>query len=117
MTFRIEKVNSLIRRELSEQLQSHLKDPRLGNFVMITGVDTSVDLKYAKVYVNCISGEGDKGEILKALASASGYLHREFVKTLNLRRVPELSFHWDDSVERGDRIMTLIDQVSAEHTD
>ncbi len=111
MAHRIERVNNLIRRELSELLQRHVKDPRLGEFVAVTEVCTSPDLRYAKVYVSNIGSAEERQKTLDVLTSASGFLRRELVKSLRLRRIPELSFHWDDSIERGDRLTRLIDEV------
>jgi ribosome-binding factor A len=114
MTHRIERVNSLIRHEISELLQRQVKDPRLGNFITITEVVTSPDLKYAKVFISYIGNEAERKETLSVLASASGFFRRELTKRLTLRNVPELSFHWDDSIERGNRILRLIDEVATE---
>jgi len=114
MTHRIERVNSLIRQGISELLQRQVKDPRLGNFIAITAVSTSPDLKYARVFVSHLGGEAEKQETLSVLASASGFFRRELAKRLNLRSIPELSFHWDDSIEQGDRLLRLIDRVSSE---
>ncbi len=114
MIHRIERVNNLIRREISELIQRQVKDPRLGAFVTVTEVNTSPDLKYAKIFVSCISGKQEKQRTLKVLNAAAGFLRTELAKNLKLRRVPELSFHWDDSIEHGDRILRLIDQVSSE---
>ena len=114
MTHRIERVNNLIRREISELVQYQAKDPRLDAFVVITEVETSPDLKHAKVFVSCISGKQEEQKTLKALNAASGFLRTELAKKLRLRRTPELSFHWDDSIEHGDHILRLIDQVSSE---
>ena len=115
MSHRIEQINSLIRQEISELLQRQVKDPRLESFIAVTGVSTSPDLKYAKVFVSSMDSVEEKQKTLTALASASGFLRRELSRHLRLRRIPELSFHWDDSIERGDHIMQLIDQVNAEH--
>ena len=112
MTRRIEQVDNLIRREISELLQRQVKDPRLGSFVTVTEVSTSPDLKYAKIFISRIGGEQEKQETLGALASASGFLRNELAKHLKLRRIPELSFQWDDSIERGAHLLELIDQVS-----
>jgi ribosome-binding factor A len=114
MIHRIERVNNLIRREISELVQRQVKDPRLGAFVTITEVDTSPDLKYAKIFVSCISGKQEEQKTLTVLNAAAGFLRTELARNLRLRRVPELSFHWDDSIEHGDRILRLIDQVSSE---
>ncbi len=112
MTRRIERVNNLIRQEISNLLQRQVKDPRLGNFVAITEVSTSPDLKYAKIFVSCIGSEVGKKEAMSVLAAASGFFRKELARRLRLRRIPELSFQWDDSIERGTHLLELIDQVS-----
>lgn len=114
MAHRIERINNLIRREISELLQRQVKDPRLGAFIAVTAVETTPDLKYAKVFVSGISSKEEKQKVLSVLTTASGFLRKELVKNLRLRRVPELSFYWDDSIERGDRLQRLIDQVSSQ---
>ena len=114
MAHHIERVNSLIRREISELIQRQVKDPRLDTFVAVTAVATSPDLKHAKVFVSCINGKQEEEKILSVLTAASGFLRKELARNLKLRRIPELSFHWDDSIEHGDRILRLLDQVSAE---
>ena len=114
MAHRIERVNSLIRQEISELLQRQVKDPRLGNFVTVTEVSTSPDLKYAKISVSRLDSEEKKQETLNALASASGFFRSELFKRLRLRHTPELSFQWDDSIERGDYLLQLIDEVSSD---
>jgi ribosome-binding factor A len=117
MAHRIERVNSLIRQELSELLQRQVKDPRLGNFISVTAVTTSTDMKYAKVFVSRMGSPEEKQEMLSVLASAAGFFRRELTKRLRMRRVPELSFQWDDSIERGDRLSRLIDQVTSGDND
>jgi len=112
MTHRIEQVNKLIRREISELLQREVKDPRLGNFVVVTEVATSPDLRHAKVFVSHMGNEAEKQEILMVLGAASGFLRNELSQRLRLRRIPELSFLWDDSIRQGDHILKLIDQVT-----
>ncbi len=114
MAHRIERVNSLIRQEISELLQHQVKDPRLGNFIAVTEVATSADLKYAKVFVSRIGHEKEKQEVLNALASASGFFRRELAGRLKLRYIPVLSFQWDDSLERGDYLLQLIDEVGSD---
>lgn len=114
MAHRIERLNSLIRQELSELLQRQVKDPRLGNFVAVTEVSTTPDLKHAKVWVSSFGEEENKAEVLKALASASGFFRTSLAKNLKMRYTPELSFHWDSSIERGDRLLRLINEVSNE---
>ena len=114
MAHRIERVNSLIRREISELIQHQIKDPRLGAFVSVTAVNTTPDLKYAKVFVSSICSQEEKQKILNVLTGASGFFRKELTRELKLRHIPELSFHWDDSIERGDRLSRLIDEVNSE---
>lgn len=114
MSYRIERVNTLIRREISELIQNELRDPRLDEFVAVTEVDTSPDLKYAKIYVSTMSGQQEQQKILTALKSAAGYLRSALANKLQLRYTPELHFLWDNSIEHGDKILRLIDEVSQE---
>ena len=116
MTHRIEQVNKLMRRELSELLQHQVKDPRLGALITVTEVSTSPDLKYAKVFVSNIGSEEENREILGVLSAASGYLRNEMSQRLKLRRIPELSFRWDDSIKHGDHILKLIEQTTGDNT-
>jgi ribosome-binding factor A len=109
-------VNSIIRQELSELLQRQVKDPRLGDFIAVTEVSTSPDLKYAKVFVSQMGADVDRQKVLRGLASASGFFRSELSRRMKMRIVPELQFVWDDSIEHGDRISRLIDEVSRERT-
>ena len=115
MTHRIAQINQLIRREISQLLQREVKDPRLNTFVTITEVVTSPDLRYAKVFASHLGNETENREILKALTAAAGFLRNELARRLKLRRTPELIFRWDDSIEHGDHILNLIDQVTNDH--
>ena len=112
MAHRIERVNTLIRKEMSELIQQELRDPRLDSFIAVTEVDTSSDLQYAKIFISSMSGKQDEQKILAVLNSATGFLRTELAKKVRLRRIPELSFSWDDSIEHGDRILRLIDEVT-----
>jgi ribosome-binding factor A len=114
MTHRIERLNHLIRREISELLQRHVKDPRLGNFIAVTDVVTSHDLKTARIYISHLGTEADKKATMSAITAASGFFRKELANNLRLRRMPELSFYWDDSIERGAHIEELIDRVTSE---
>ena len=115
MAHRIERVNSLIRREISELIQRQVKDPRVDHSIAVTEVSTSPDLKHAKVFVSCLVGQEERLTTLNTLVSASGFFRRELSKRLKMRRIPELSFQWDNSIERGEQLLKLIDQVSSEH--
>jgi len=116
MTHRIQRLNSLLRHEISELLQRQVKDPRLGSFVTVTEVSISPDLRQARIFVSHIGSEEEKQEILSALASASSFFRRELTRRLRLRRIPELSFQWDDSIEQGVHLLKLIDQVTTDNT-
>jgi len=116
MTHRIERVNNLIRQEISELLQRQVKDPRLSSFLAVTEVSTSSDLKYAKIFVSHIGSDEEKQETLSVLTAASGFFRNELARRLRLRRIPELRFQWDNSIEQGVRLSELIDRVSANST-
>ena len=112
MAHRIERVNHLIRREISELLCREVKDPRLDSFVAVTDVFTSSDLKYARVFVSSMDDNQEREEILAALNSAAGFLRNELTKRVRMRRIPELSFKWDDSIQRGAHLLKIIDTVA-----
>ena len=114
MTYRIERLNSLLRQEISDIIQRQVKDPRLGVFVSVTAVDVSSDLKFAKVFISCMGSENEKKDTLKALASAAGFIRHELGNRMQARRIPELSLRLDDTIEKADRVLRLIDQISEE---
>jgi ribosome-binding factor A len=110
-THRIEKVNELIRAEISQLLQRETKDPRLSGYISVNSVITTPDLRHAKAMVSCVCEEEKKKEILDALHSAAGFFRSEMAKHLKMRRVPELHFVWDSSIERGASLLAYIDKV------
>ena len=103
---RIGRINEEIQRELSSLLRT-VKDPRVHGMVSITAVDTTSDLRYAKVYVSVLD-QSDVNEVLKGLKSARGYLRRELGAALSLRYTPELVFERDDSMAKGAHILSLL---------
>lgn len=103
---RINRINDEIQRELADQLRN-LKDPRVSGMVSITRVDTTNDLRYAKVYVSALDKTQEK-DVLKGLKSASGFLRRELGRALQLRYTPELQFIGDDSIQHGAHILELL---------
>ena len=104
---RIGRINEEIQRELADQLR-HLKDPRVSSgMVSVTRVDTTGDLRYARVYVSALDKSQEK-EILKGLKSASGFLRRELGRALQLRYTPELQFVADDSIQYGAHILEVL---------
>jgi ribosome-binding factor A len=117
VTRRLERVNSLIREELSDILRRSIKDPRLGGFLAITEVVAAPDLKHATVFVSSMGGGDQRQEIVGALTAAAGFFHHELTKRLKMRQAPDLSFEWDDSIERGARLLRLIDEVTPEKSE
>ena len=111
---RIGRINEEIQRELSGQLR-HLKDPRVSQvgMVSITRVDTTSDLRYARVYVS-VMDKNQENDVLKGLKSAARFLRRELGRTLQLRYTPELQFIGDDSIQHGAHILELLRQVERE---
>ena len=114
MPHRVERINQLIRKELSELLERQVKDPRLGNFVSVNEVSTSPDLKRAKVFVSTFDNNVERERVLNGLKAASGFFRSELGNRLKLRYAPELNFSWDDSIERGAHLNQLIDRVVTE---
>ena len=104
---RIGRINEEIQRELSDQFR-HLKDPRVSSgMVSITRVDTTGDLRYARVYISVLDKRQEK-DVLKGLKSASGFLRRELGRALQLRYTPELQFIGDDSIQYGAHILEVL---------
>ena len=104
---RIGRINEEIQRELSDQFR-RLKDPRVSSgMVSITRVDTTGDLRYARVYVSVLDKNQEK-DVLKGLKSASGFLRRELGRALQLRYTPELQFIGDDSIQYGAHILEVL---------
>src|SRR5919202_1333064 len=110
MSERMRRVNKAVRQVLSEAV-GELKDPRIG-FVTVTGVETSPDLRHARVYVS-VFGEGEeRTESLAGLSAAHGVLQAKLGRELRLKRTPQLTFEYDPSVERGVRMTKLIDELA-----
>ena len=103
---RIGRINEEIQRELSSLIRS-VKDPRVTGMISVTAVETTPDLKYAKVFISVLD-KSDSTQVLKGLKSASGYLRRELGRSLNLRNTPELSFVRDDSIDKGAHILDML---------
>jgi ribosome-binding factor A len=109
---RLERVNQLIKEEISTLLQRELKDPRLG-FVTVTEVDVTPDLKHAKVYVSVLGTEAQWASSLAALESAKGFVWAWLRRHLDLRVTPELSFRPDRSMEHAAHIQSLLADLGA----
>ena len=115
---RIHRINEEIQKALADQLRE-LKDPRVQNtMISITRVETTPDLRYAKIYVSFLE-ENKAEDALKGLRSAGGYLRRELGRTLQLRYTPELVWALDDSITYGAKMLKLINslEVNGDETD
>ena len=108
---RPQRIGHQIRADISEFLQRGLlKDPRIG-FVSVSGVRVTKDIRYANVYISVYGTEKEGTESLKVLQNASGFIRRELGKRLHMRRIPELTFIHDRSIEEGIRMGRLIDEL------
>jgi ribosome-binding factor A len=104
------RVDEAMRAVLSDAIAKDLKDPRVG-FVTVTGVKTSPDLRHARVYVSVLGDEPARSATMDGLRSAHGFLQRRLATELTVKHTPSLTFEYDDSVDRGMRISSLL----AEH--
>jgi ribosome-binding factor A len=111
---RIDRINELLRSEIAELISREIKDPRLAGLISVTEVDTTTDLRHAKVFVSVFGTEEERASSLAALRSATGFLRREVAQRVTFRHMPELEFHLDSSIEQGDKIMRLLRQVADE---
>lgn len=117
MSRHTERISKLIQREMSALLERGVNDPRLTKFVSVTEVSLSPDFKHAKIYVSTLGSEMSREDLLAGFHKASGFLRKELAVHLRLRHMPELSFHYDDSIERGARLLKLMGDLGTENDD
>jgi ribosome-binding factor A len=115
MTERMRRVNEAIRETLAEALVE-LKDPRIG-FVTVTGVETSPDLRHARVYVSVLGNERKREQSLEGLESAHGVLQSRLASELRMKRTPQLTFQYDPTVAEGVRMTKLIDELAPDDSE
>jgi len=109
---RLRRVDEAVRQVLSDSALD-LKDPRIG-FVTVTDVKTSPDLRHARVYVSVLGSDEERAASLEGLRSAHGYLQRRVASELRLKHTPALTFEYDDTSERAQRLSELIDREVSE---
>jgi ribosome-binding factor A len=115
---RISRVAELIKREVSQMLLNGIKDDRVGaGMVSVTDVNVSGDLQHAKIYVSIYGTDEAKLETMAGLKSATGYVRSELGSRVRLRRTPEVSFIEDDSIERGNKVLSLLSQLEAKRSE
>ncbi len=108
---RVSRVGEQIKKELSMVLQSEFKDPRLG-FITVTGVEVTSDLSQATVYLSVLGNDDQKEDTLRALAKGKGFLRTELGRRIRFRHIPELIFKFDSSIEYGNRIDQLLQDLN-----
>jgi len=113
MSRRSERTSKLIQREISVLLEREVNDPRLSRFISVTEVELSPDLKHAKIFVSTLGNEtNNKEDMLAGFNKASGFLRKELASHLKLKYTPHLSFCYDDSIERGARLLKLMGELT-----
>jgi len=110
MTQRTDRVDELLRQEIGQLLAREVADPRIG-FATITDVETTPDLRHAKVWVSVIGTEAERGAAVAALAHAMPFIRHALGVRLRIKRIPELHVRLDDTSERGTRILRLINEL------
>jgi ribosome-binding factor A len=112
MTARTTRIDELLRQEMGSILARDVEDPRIG-FATIISIETTPDLRHAKVLVSVIGQPDDRKTTLNALGRAMPFVRHELGKRLRIKRIPEFHLELDDSVERGTRVMHLLDEIEA----
>jgi ribosome-binding factor A len=102
------RVNEALRELIGDAISTELQDPRIG-FVTVTAVETSPDLRSARVYVSVLGDQQMRESTLAGLRSSHGVLQAKIAREMRIKRTPTLSFEYDESVERGDRVSRLLD--------
>ena len=112
---RVARVSEMIKREVSKMLMHDIKDDRVGaGMVSVTDVNVSGDLQHAKIFVSIYGSQEAKAETMAGLKAATGFVRSELGHRVRLRRTPEVVFLEDDSLERGDRVLSLLNRISQE---
>jgi ribosome-binding factor A len=112
---RMRRVNEVLREVIGGVVSTGLVDPRLG-FVTVTAVETSPDLRTAKVFVSVLGDSTERGATLDALRSSHGVIQSRIAAETRMKRTPTLTFHYDDTIEKGVRISQLLDEGEEDGT-
>ena len=112
MSQRTDRIDELLRQEIGAIVVREVADPRIG-FATITKVETTPDLRHAKVWVSVIGQPKERTQTIAALARAMPFVRRELGRNLRLKRIPDLHVELDDAAERGTRVLHLLDELSA----
>ena len=117
MSRRLQRLNVLLREEVSELIRRELRDPRLAEFVTLTRVSTSPDLQTATVYVSVMGNAEEKANTMRALTRAAPFIRRQLISRLSIRRTPDIEFELDESMEKAAHILDLMKQLPLAHPD
>ena len=113
--FRMERINSELQKAIADIIANKLRNPELeGIIISITDVDTAADLSYAKVLVSVLGDSYTKDIVLTVLNNAKSFIRKELMHMVRLRTMPNLEFSLDESYEKGQKIIKLIDQISGD---
>ena len=112
MTARTDRIDQLLREEIGRLVTEEVADPRVG-FATITRVETTPDLRHAKVWVSVIGQPAERRETVAALGRAMPFVRHELGKSLRLKRIPDLHVELDDTAERGTRVLQLLDELGS----
>jgi len=117
MSRRLQRLNVLLRRELSDLVRRELRDPRLSEMVTLTRVDTSPDLATATVYFSVIGSDDEKADTLAALSHAAPFLRRQLTGRLRIRRTPDIHFLLDETMEEAAHVLDLMKHLPHGHSE
>ena len=116
MTQRTDRIDELLRQEIGSIVSREVADPRIG-FATITKVETTPDLRHAKVWVSVIGQPKERAATISALGRAMPFVRHELGRTLRLKRIPDLHVELDDTAERGTRVLQLLDELESGRAD
>ena len=110
---RMRRINEVLREVVGAAISTELSDPRIG-FVTVTSVETSPDLRTAKVFVSVLGSEDEREATLQGLRSSHGPIQARIAAETRMKRTPTLTFHYDDTIEQGVRISELLEEGETE---
>ena len=116
MSRRTDRINEQLREEISTVLARQIKDPRLNSVISITRVESSSDLRNAKVYISVLGNDKQRKEALLGLQSAASFLRREIRNRINMKHTPFMTYLLDDSIQEADHLLRLLNDVKSEDT-
>ena len=111
MSRRLQRLNVLLREEISDLIRRELRDPRLAEIVTLTRVSTSPDLRTATVYVSVLGDEEEKSGTMRGLTHAAPFIRRHLIRRLSIRRTPDIHFMLDESIEEAAHVLDLMKQL------